>query len=376
LLLTVISFFVFQTLTSTMTTPAPPEQHSQHPQQPSLQESAEQISQLFATTVTSLAADVNALKHLTTWKEIIDGRQNGSEEEFNQDLHREEFLESLCDLDDVVTAVEKKVVVLRQIVAEEQRALDKLDMLQRDSLEQNENLRYLVDRCRSIKISSSNAQSGGADENNPHNNNHKGSSSRPSSTTTATSTNRGKQNQSHGNNQSSSGSRTPFSIASSSYGNESAGSRDEGSHTSTHGSHAHIEGLSCYFDAVTDQELQAVPRTTRGRVQIGVINDALVSIEKCFHKKAIKERRQEQLLADSRLATLPRYQKASHEEIDDEELLHNLIVTEQELRQSCTFFTAGEGTARTVLAVLKALRRIKQIPAKERGLFCYKLCVD
>jgi hypothetical protein len=347
----------------------------QHPHQPSLQESAEQVSQLFTTTVTSLAADVHALKHLTTWKEIIDEqqRQNGSE---NQDLQREEFLEALCELDDVVTAVEKNVVILRKIVAEEQRALDKLDMLHTDSMEENENLRYLVERCRSMKIASSTVQGGGANENSPFNH-HKGSTSRPPATsTTATSTIKGKLPQSHANKPSSSGSRAPFSIASSSYGNESVESRDEESHASTIGSHAHIEGLSCYFDAVTDEELQGVPRTTRGRVQVSVINEALVSIEKAFHKKALKERRQQKLLVDSRMATLPRYHKESPGAIDDEELLHNLVVTEQELRQTCTFFTAGEGTARTVLAVLKALRRIKQIPAKERGLFCYKLYVD
>ncbi|CAB9529722.1 expressed unknown protein [Seminavis robusta] len=337
-----------------------------------LEESAERVSQLFSTTITALAADVSALKHLTTWKEILHDQQNNAEDE---DIQREEFLESLCDLDDVVTAVEKKVTVLRQIVAEEQRALENLNMLHTDSLEQNDNLKYLVDRCRNMggtgalapannnaaqNNTSSKRGNHGVDENAPQNS--KGRSSRAVSKPI-----KGDQrSKNHQSKSSSAAQREPFSNSSSATLNSN----------SSQETHAHIEGLSCYFDAVTVEELESVPRTTRGRVQLSVINEALDNIEKCFHKKALKVHRQHQVLEESRQVVLARYQATANEHGDEAELLQNLVVTEEELRHSCKFFLAGEGTARTVLAVLKALRRIKQVPAKKRGLFCYKLCSD
>ena len=46
------------------------------------------------------------------------------------------------------------------------------------------------------------------------------------------------------------------------------------------------------------------------------------------------------------------------------ETLGRLQVTEHELRQKCAFFRNGEATARTILALLKELHRVKQEPNK------------
>lgn len=46
------------------------------------------------------------------------------------------------------------------------------------------------------------------------------------------------------------------------------------------------------------------------------------------------------------------------------EALGRLQVTEHELRQKCAFFRNGEATARTILALLKELHRVKQEPNK------------
>ena len=334
---------------------------------PSLEENAEQVSQLFASTITALAADVSALKHLTTWKDILqrgaDNNNNNNEQPSNNENvgeeRREEFLESLCDLDDVVTAVEKKVGVLRQIVSEEQRALDQLNLLRQESAVQNENLRSLVERCRQMKLKPTT------------NNNHKLGNSRRSShegadnsrflTTNATQNNPTSEKKHYNFPNALKAKETVAAV------NTSRGSAE--------GSHTYAEGLWCYLDPVTQEELESVPRTTRGRVQVAVLNEALENIERCFHKKGVKEQRKHQQLVEARQAALAHYD-GGEDELDDDEVLRTMVVTEDELRKACSFFAAGESTARTVLAVLKELKRIKQVPAKKRGLLTYKLCLD
>jgi hypothetical protein len=131
-----------------------------------------------------------------------------------------------------------------------------------------------------------------------------------------------------------------------------------------------------YLDRVTQEELETVPRTTRGRVQVPIINEAIDNIEKAFYQKAVKERKQIVLLEESKQVALCHYNNRSPEKIPtNEELIQNLVVSEEELRQTCaSFFLAGELNARTSLAVLKALRRIKQVPAT-KGRVLYKLCL-
>lgn len=334
-----------------------------------LEEQAEQTSKLFTTTITSLAADVDALKHLTTWKDILQMDNDGeSRNDDGVDLEerREEFLESLCDLDDAVAAVEKKVSVLRQIVSEEQRALDNLNMLHQDTVDQNENLQYLVDRCRNMTMKNPAEEakvSGGGD---------RGARSEASSTLRTSTDHCNKAAQK---------TATKAQPSPSIYGfhtTKSSNSSIKTAPSNNEENRAHTDGLSCYFDPVTQQELESVPRTTRGRVQIPVINEALANIGSCFRKAAVKKRREQRLLEESKHAVLSshKYETSYDEGMDDEELLRNLVVTEQQLRQSCAFFACGEGTARTVLAVLKELKRIKQVPAKKKGLFTYKLCLD
>ena len=317
----------------------------------SLVENAEQVSHIFTTTITALAADVAALKQLTTWKEIL---QNDSSNGDNvAEEHREEFLESLVKLDELVSLVEKKVVTLRQVVADENDALDKLNLLREESAEQNANLQYLVERCREMKMTAATAKN--------NNNNNKP----PTATTTNHTT----------------GTAPTHPPKKSSFPNALRDSKEETVNTSrgssTDENHAITEGDWVYLDPVTPEELERVPRTTKGRVQVAVLNEALANIEQCFHKKTVAEQRKHQQLVEARRATLSQQSYDENEDVlDDEEVLRNMVVFEQELRKSCSFFASGESTARTVLSVLKELKRIKQVPAKKKGVFTYKLCLD
>ena len=318
----------------------------------SLEENAEQVSHLFTTTITALAADVTALKQLTTWKEILQQSSNGDDNVAEE--RREEFLESLVKLDELVSLVEKKVVTLRQVVADENDALDKLNLLRDESAEQNANLQYLVERCRQMKMT--------ATATNPSNN--KKQPTRAATTTNNTTSSTAQIHPTKKGN-------FPNALRD----KEATVNTSRGS--STEENHAITDGDWVYLDPVTPEELERVPRTTKGRVQVVVLNEALANIEQCFHKKTVAEQRKHQQLVEARRATLSQQSYDENEDIlDDEEVLRNMVVFEQELRKSCSFFASGESTARTVLSVLKELKRIKQVPAKKKGVFTYKLCLD
>ena len=148
-----------------------------------------------------------------------------------------------------------------------------------------------------------------------------------------------------------------------------------------------------HLERVTQDELESISRTVRGRVTAASVNQALKDLEHAFGKKAAVELRQQTTRQTSKQAALTnyRYLHASYEEqqqqqnqytsndggLDEKnvDLWSWLCVSEQELRRECPFFLAGEGTARTIIAILKTLRRIQQVRAK-KGQFLYKLIVE
>jgi hypothetical protein len=118
------------------------------------------------------------------------------------------------------------------------------------------------------------------------------------------------------------------------------------------------------FEAVTPAEFDSVPRTLRGRIPLGIVNDSLLDIEQLL---IAKFRRPEK-------SSLRRYQ-TDEEELDDFVLLGNrLWLTEDEMRHSCAFFGHGESTARATLLILRTLGRLQQVPRKH-GEFLYLVMV-
>jgi hypothetical protein len=92
------------------------------------------------------------------------------------------------------------------------------------------------------------------------------------------------------------------------------------------------------FRRVSRQELEAIPRTVRGRIGLSVVNEALEDIQAVCRAKLAKNRCK---------------------------IRREMFVTEQELRQACAFFCSGESTARTTLSILRHANRIKQVPCKD-----------
>ena len=112
------------------------------------------------------------------------------------------------------------------------------------------------------------------------------------------------------------------------------------------------------LDLVTRDELEAIPRTCRGRIALSVLNDALRDIAAlCLSKQECNTGSGSREKPPFVLNTAGSKENSSHEN-------SWCVVGEQELRQSCSFFRTGESTARSILLILRTLGRLKQVPAK------------
>jgi hypothetical protein len=112
------------------------------------------------------------------------------------------------------------------------------------------------------------------------------------------------------------------------------------------------------FELITPEEYLSVSKNIRGRITLAVVNDSLLDIERVCRKKY------NQL---SRHMTPGKELPKVHKEHADTAVAEHgdcPWVSEQDLRQSCAFFRNGESTARAILAILRSLRRIRQVPGR------------
>ncbi|GMH54739.1 hypothetical protein TL16_g01734, partial [Triparma laevis f. inornata] len=111
---------------------------------------------------------------------------------------------------------------------------------------------------------------------------------------------------------------------------------------------------------VTENELSSLDRSARGRVTIGAINDAVSSVNECLLEKY------QQLSQASKGKKTKKFQQfvVDHRETVTEEHEGRPFVSEQHLRDSCAFFRSGESTAKSILNILRSLKKIKQIQGK------------
>jgi hypothetical protein len=100
-----------------------------------------------------------------------------------------------------------------------------------------------------------------------------------------------------------------------------------------------LESWPIQFERITKDELElSIPRTMRSGISVAMLNDALSDLEQLLEQTG-----------DS-------------------------WVTEQEIRQYCSFFRYGEATARAMLLLLCNLHRVTQRPEKG-GDFIYEVPV-
>ena len=117
-------------------------------------------------------------------------------------------------------------------------------------------------------------------------------------------------------------------------------------------------------DPITLDELELIPRTTRGRISLYVLNDALSDIAAHCRRRARASAKKKKQLQQQQSLSQHHHQYHQYPSALLLEEEHTLHVEEQELRQSCSFFRTGESTARSILLILRTLGRLQQIPAK------------
>ncbi|GMH87715.1 hypothetical protein TrST_g3100 [Triparma strigata] len=154
-----------------------------------------------------------------------------------------------------------------------------------------------------------------------------------------------------------SGAAAPFSPAS--IGAASLPSQLSPSESSTASSVRTLENPPA-ISLVTEKELSSLDRSARGRVTIGALNDAVSSINACLLEKY------QQLSQASKGKKTKKFQQfvVDHRETVTEEHEGRPFVSEQHLRDSCAFFRSGESTAKSILGILRNLKKIKQIQGK------------
>lgn len=319
----------------------------------------ENLTALFAQTISSLAADAKALKQILCLQEAT-----------SKDVKYED---ALLNLEAGVTLVEDKVQALQQITHDERQALDIMDDMYEDSLEQNVMLKKLL---RDAKERNQQQQQNHHKEKNQHKQQTRLKTSLSVATTLSTPTQIGKKENHDKENIVESLRRlnieSPFVATPNKSRQHDSGDvprrtlTPSSSYQQSHqlmplaGEAVPLQGIpsTIRMQLISSDELLAVARTVRGRITLAVLNDAVRDIERvCVEKYDI--------LQGKRLRHHYRKYWMLHRALEVEELHgQEPWVSEQDLRNACAFFRSGEATARSILAILRTLRRLKQVPGR------------
>lgn len=290
---------------------------------PSSSASVHDTCQLLEKTLSSLVADAAVLRQLSALKhEIAANHNNESGKDMGRQLRR---------IDRVVSELEEKMQIFRDVVQEEQKAIAEIEACaeetaaqvaeyqqalqqqrdesgitegmkrttMRDDPFEDDDQRYVTYRDDDFSPGTDNAQ-----DHVPHDNHHHNF-----------------KNPEHEDNTN------------------------------------NLEQHFIQLDLVSLDEFRRVPRSTRAHISRALVNEAVLDIERVFQEKEM------QRLKNRRKRALTKWGSTSAVDDDDDVL----TCSEQEMRQSCAFFRSGESSARGVLQILRHLHRIKQLPSSGNG---------
>ena len=268
---------------------------------------------LLENSLSALVADASVLRQLTALRQEIQNKNNNDGKDLRQQLLR---------IERVVSELEDKMQIFRDVVKEEQKAIAEIETCATEAQSKVAEFEAFQDRVNRNGMERS---------------------------TISESRNEEKRHQ---------------PTAAAYYGDEahayvgSLEAMDEYDHPYYH-HHENaeyeddIKDIQQHFiklDLVSQEEFLRVPRATRAHISRALVNEAVLDIERTFQEKEtlrLKNRRKRAILT---------WNKGE----DDEQ---ELTCSEQEMRQSCAFFRSGESSARGVLIILRSLNRIKQNPS-------------
>ena len=294
----------------------------------------EELCRLFSNTLQSLASDAEAVRQLSSLAKVT-GVENAQPNISPVVDDSNETLKGLRNLDKAVTVMEQKVVALRSIVSEEKKAIAKFEgTLKEEAEAQTIALESMMQACDEVECQ---LQS----ESPAHQVPLREVPSKPlpmkprrDSVDPRRRSNDDHQQQEEEEEATSEGDDYPQKIT---------------------------------FNPIKRTELQGFSRNTLGRIQLIDLNEALEEIE------VVAQRKFDSLpskpgISSSTLQRRYDYLKQQRANVDSEVEAHagHFWVSEQEIRESCIFFRNGESSARTILSVLCSLKRLKQVPGRNR----------
>ena len=286
-----------------------------------------ELISLFSTTVSSIASDATILKAVSSLHIAINPGSTSSKDATL-------ILDTLRDLDHAVVDIEAKVRILQSIAAEEQRALNEMEAIKAAAEAQS----TVLDQMMEIQQSMIQDQQGKENSR----------LCRRSSSTI------------HAAKERKQCDTTPHRKVTLIH-------QDLLDDVQPHFTSPTIRPAvrenptlvaSICLPLITPDEFHSLSTNIRGRITLAVVNDSLLDIQRVCNKKYAQLSRQ--VTPGKELSNVHR------EHIDVAVLEHGKYpwVSEQDLRQTCAFFRSGESTARAILAILRSLRRIKQVPGR------------
>lgn len=311
------------------------------------------LVQLFSTTLHCLAADAAAVRQASSVAVCLDKDYKDSST----------LRESLIQMEDLVSSLEEKVTILRQIVSEEKQSLTKFETtLQHEAEEQATLLEQMILAMQEYETkkrsSLDQVKEEGEDEDEDDNNNDDDD-------------NEDVHDEDHGDN----GDAQVKSRTSAPSRRDSVDPRC----SSRHPESENQDPISVPRITQTELEDYRIDNVLGPRISLLDLNQALEEIEQLCqvqqHEARLWKRKHPQgppSSSSSSGALQRRYdylQKRQQLSIDESAI----SVTEQELRENCPFFRHGESTARATLSLLCSLKRLKQVPQKNRQVIYHLL---
>jgi len=389
-----------------------------------IENQTDDLLDLFSTTMHSLAADAAAIRQITDLADLTGILFDGNGAEDNDDVdddekrRKREYILELCDLDQLISGVENKVVALRQIINEENSAITKFETdLREEAHEQADLIEGLMSALElqhqeqgdgsttpskdrdghQYHIHQSNDESelryrryDNNDRDQYHDKNMKSSKGSNNNNTRRVLQSRTiektcNQSSPHPSKVSGKRSGNNYNNSNDSYQQSLYSPRN---HESSYGEEDELS-----FVKVTDSEIR---EQTRNVPSFGLhlsrfdLNEALEEIERVVWNKISFEPKNggsthhyhhcgvvggppppsnmSSNTLQRRSDYLRQRQVGPNAGFENETEAHvgYRWVSEQELRENCAFFHIGESTARGTLQFLCSLKRLKQVPGKNR----------
>ena len=274
--------------------------------------------QLLENSLSALVADASVLRQLTALRHEIQRGSGNTNKKGNvsKDLH-----DQLLRIDRVVSELEDKMQIFRDVVKEEQKAIAEIETYAIEAQSKVVEFQALQERIIT----------NGMEETTSLDSRHEEKGRGPSNAASFNDSAHASDN-----------SETPDEHDHPYYGD---------SRRYEYTKYDDMKDFRRHFiklDLITQEEFLRVPRATRAHISRALANEAVLDIERTFQEKEMLR------LKNKRKRAIYTWNKGEDEE-------QALTCSEQEMRSNCAFFRSGESSARGVLMILRHLNRIKQI---------------